>query len=152
MAWRLLKMMRILEDGRLEFKPAKRMNMMLKQFGISNKVAFAFLSISLLLCMDVALGSTLDVYVDYKGKPAGKALVYIDNDILLGQTNVVNGTLSNINISPGFHTIVAKWHDNHGQQSSGMMSFTAEPNTYTRLRVDLHIFPRNLGWIWQELL
>jgi hypothetical protein len=105
--------------------------MMLKRFGISNKVVFAFLSICLLLCMDVALGSTLDVYVDYGGNPADQALIYIDNDNCLGQTNS-DGTLNNIYVDPGFHKVVAKW-----QGRSGTRSFTALSDSYTQLRIDL---------------
>jgi hypothetical protein len=123
--------------------------MMLKQFGVSNDVMFAFLSISLLLCTGIALGSTLDVYVDYKGIPAGQASIYLDNDTYLGQT-ISDGTFNDVYIAPGFHTVVANWQDGNGQQRSGTRSFTACNDSYTQLRIDLN-FPRNLGWIWQLL-
>jgi hypothetical protein len=121
--------------------------MMLKRFPLSNKPVLAFLLISLLLCMDIALGSMLDVHVYYGEKPAAQASVYIDNDILLGQTDS-NGTLKGINISPGPHTVVAKWRESNGQLQSGTVSFTAQPDFYTMKRIDIPV-TRNLGWIWQ---
>ncbi len=105
--------------------------------------------ISLLLCMGIALGSTLDVYVDYKGDPVNQASIYIDNSTYLGKT-IPDGTLNSIYVDSGFHTVAAKWQDGNGQQRSGMRSFTAFNDSYTQLRIDLN-FPRNLGWIWQLL-
>lgn len=105
--------------------------------------------ISLLLCIGLALGSTLDVYVDYKGNPVAQASIYIDNATYLGQT-ISDGTLNNIYVDPGSHTVNANWQDDNGQQRSGIRSFTAFNDSYTQLRIDLN-FPRNLGWIWQLL-
>ncbi len=104
--------------------------MILKQFGISNKVVFAFLSMSLLLCTGVALGSTVDVVVDHGGSPAGQASISIDGTNV-GQTNS-NGALYNIFIGPGSHTVVANW-----QGLSGSRSFTAQSDSYTQLTISL---------------
>lgn len=120
--------------------------MMRKRLAISNKVLFALLSISLVLCIDMALGSTLDVYVDYKHGPAGQADVFIDNDTLLGETDS-DGALYDIKVNPGVHTIAAKWQDNNGKLCYGERSFTALSDSYTLLHID--VAPRNLGWIWQ---
>lgn len=122
--------------------------MMQRRLYIRNKSVFILISlISLLLCVDIALGSTLDVYVYYGEKPAAQASIYIDNDILLGQTDST-GILKDIIISPGSHIVIAKWQDSYGQERSGMFSFEAQPDSYTMKRIDLQI-PRNLGWIWQ---
>lgn len=107
------------------------------------------ISISLLLCIGLALGSTLDVYVDYKGNPVNQASIYIDNDTYLGQT-ISDGTLNSIYVDSGFHIVAANWQDDTGQQRSGTRSFAASNDSYTQLRIDLN-FPRNLGWIWQLL-
>ena len=122
--------------------------MMQRRLYIRNKSVFVLiLLISLLLCVDIALGSTLDVYVYYGEKPATQASIYIDNDILLGQTDST-GILKDIIISPDSHIVIAKWQDSYGQERSGMVSFEAQPGSYTMKRIDLQI-PRNLGWIWQ---
>jgi hypothetical protein len=87
--------------------------------------------------------------VYYEGKPASNASVYIDNDILLRQTNS-NGILKDVNISPGTHNVIAKWRDRNGNERVGTFSFKAESRSYTMKRVDLQApTPRNLGWIWQ---
>jgi hypothetical protein len=104
--------------------------MMLKQSGINSKAVFAFLSISLLLCTGIALGSTVDVYVDHGGSPAGWANISIDGSPV-GQTNE-KGLLYNIFIGPGPHTVVANW-----QGIIGSRSFTAQSDSYTQLQIDL---------------
>lgn len=113
------------------------------------KAIFVFLSISLLFCMDiVAEGSMLDVKVSYEGKPAGQAYIYIDNNSTsVGQTSL-EGTLDNINIDPGDHTVIATWRDSSGQERMGRKSLTILPESYTDLNIYLD-HPRNLGWIWQ---
>lgn len=121
--------------------------MTIKLIPFSNKFIFVFMFIIFLFCADMALGSTLDVSVYYEGKPAANANIYIDDNILLGQTNS-NGMLKNLNISPGPHVIVAKWRNSIGSERSGAFSYTAEPDTYTMKRIDLQT-SRNLGWIWQ---
>ena len=121
--------------------------MIFARFLLGNKFVFAILSICVIFCVDIALGSTLDVHVYYKGEAASKASVYIDEDILLGQTDL-KGILKDVNISPGNHIVVAKWRDYNGDELSGSLPFTAEPRSYTMARVDLEP-PRNLGWIWQ---
>lgn len=121
------------------------MTIRLMHFG--NKFAFVFVFIFFLFYADTAFGSTLDVSVYYEGKPAANASIYIDDEILLGQTNS-NGILRDLNISPGPHAVVAKWRNSIGSERSGAFSYTAEPDTYTMKRIDLQS-SRNLGWIWQ---
>ena len=121
--------------------------MTIKLMPFSHKFAFILASIGLLFCADMALGSTLDVSVYYEGRPAPNASIYIDNDILLGQTDS-NGKLKDLNISPGTHVVVAKWQNSSGIERSGAFSYTAEPETYTMKRIDLQT-SRDLGWIWQ---
>lgn len=121
--------------------------MTIKLMPFSHKFAFIFASIGLLFCADMALGSTLDVSVYYEGKPADNASIYIDNDILLGQTDS-NGILRDLSISPGPHAVVAKWRNSIGSERSGAFSYEAKPDTYTMKRIDLQT-SRNLGWIWQ---
>jgi hypothetical protein len=121
--------------------------MTIKLMPFSNKFAFVFVCIIVLLCADMALGSTLDVSVYYEGKPAANANIYIDDNILLGQTDS-NGKLKDLNISPGPHVVVAKWQNSIGIERSGAFSYTAEPDTYAMKRIDLQT-SRNLGWIWQ---
>lgn len=123
--------------------------MLLKWLPLCSKFAFVFLFFSLLFCVDIALGSLLDVHVYYEGKPADNASVYIDGDILLGQTDS-KGILNDVNISPGTHTVVAKWWDRAGNEQSGRVSFAARSDTLTMKRIDLQQkTPKNLGWIWQ---
>lgn len=114
---------------------------------IIKRFTLALFSICLLLCIELSLGSTLDVLVYYEGKPADNASIFIDNNILLGQTDS-EGILNDINIGPGAHTVVAKWRDGSGNERSGMFSYTAGPKSYLMRRIDL-MKPRNLGWIWQ---
>lgn len=104
--------------------------MILKQFGISNKAVFAFLSISLLLCTSVALGSTVDILVLQGGNPAAQASISIDGSNV-GQTNS-GGTLYNVFIGPGSHTVVANW-----QGLSGSRSFEAQSDSYTQITINL---------------
>jgi hypothetical protein len=82
--------------------------MISKQSCISKMALFAFLSISLLLCMGVALGSTLDVFV-YDGPNAvgGASVLIDDNPQPVGYTDS-SGALKGINVSPGFHKVVAR--------------------------------------------
>jgi len=99
------------------------------------------------LCIDVALGSILDVYTYYEGKPAAQANIYIDEDIFVGQTDS-KGSLKDINVRPGSHIITAIWQDNNGNERGGASSFTAKSGSYAMRRIDLEA-PRPLGWIWQ---
>lgn len=121
--------------------------MAIKLFPFSNKFAFVFVFIIFIFHADMALGSTLDVSVYYEGKPASNASIYIDDQILLGQTDS-NGKLKDLNISPGPHVVVAKWRNSIGSERSGAFSYQAKPDTYTMKRIDLQT-SRNLGWIWQ---
>lgn len=104
--------------------------MMPKRFGISNKVVFAFLSIGLILCMDIALGSTLDIYVYSGGAPASSAEIYVDG-VWKGRT-YPDGSLLNIDVAPGFHTVVASFDGR-----SKNRDFTAQSDSYTQLRIDM---------------
>lgn len=104
--------------------------MILKQLGISNRVVFAFLSMSVLLCTGVALGSTVDILVLQGGSGAGGASISIDGSYV-GQTNG-QGSLYNVFIGPGYHTVVANW-----QGLSGSRSFTAQSDSYTQLQINL---------------
>ena len=121
--------------------------MTIKLMPFSHKFAFILASIGLLFCADMALGSTLDVSVYYEGRPAPNASIYIDDNILLGQTDS-NGILRDLNISPGPHAVVAKWRNSIGSERIGAFSYEAKPDTYTMKRIDLES-SRNLGWIWQ---
>ena len=121
--------------------------MTIKLMPFSHKFAFILASIGLLFFTDMALGSTLDVSVYYEGRPAPNASIYIDDDILLGQTDS-NGILRDLNISPGPHAVVAKWRNSIGSERIGAFSYEAKPDTYTMKRIDLES-SRNLGWIWQ---
>jgi len=106
--------------------------MMLKQFFMGKRAMFAFLSISLLLCMDVALGATLDVYVSDGGNAASQAYVYMDdNPTKVGKTEP-DGWLRGINVSPGFHKVVAEWDGKRGTST-----FTANSDSYTSLNIYL---------------
>ena len=121
--------------------------MTIRLFPFSNKFAFVFVFIIFLFYADMALGSTLDVSVYYEGKPAANASIYIDDNILLGQTDS-KGILRDLSISPGPHVVVAKWRNSIGSERGGVFSYTAEPDTYEMKRIDLET-SRNLGWIWQ---
>jgi hypothetical protein len=106
--------------------------MKLKQFFRSKRAMFAFLSISLLLCMDVALGATLDVYVSDGGNAASQAYVYMDDNPTAVGTTEPDGWLRGINVSPGFHKVVAERGGNRGTNT-----FTANSDSYTSLNIYL---------------
>jgi hypothetical protein len=107
--------------------------MLPKQFCISKMAMFALLSICMLLCMGVAAGATLDVFVYDGGNAVGQASVYIDdNPQAVGLTDS-SGALRNINVSPGFHKVFATFG-----QKRGTSTFIAQSDTtYTSLNVYL---------------
>lgn len=78
------------------------------------------LLIGLLLCMNVALGSMVDVSVSLKGgDPVPGAAVYIDNEFV-GNT-WQDGLLRDIPVRPGEHTVRAE-----GQGGTGTDSFNVQ--------------------------
>lgn len=118
---------------------------MLERLSRVKKIEFVFILIGLLLCMDViAQDSTLDIYVNYEGKPADGAAILIDGKEV-GKTSQ-DGKF-NTSTSQGEHTATANWQDNNYLRN-GTVTFFALPDSHTDVHIDL-VAPRNLGWIWQ---
>lgn len=100
-----------------------------RHFYIRNAM-FIFLLISLLLSISIAQGATLDVYVLSRNQGVGNAAVFIDG-YPVGNT-FPDGSLKGINISPGYHTVVASWNG-----MSGTNSFTAQSDSNIPLTIEL---------------
>lgn len=90
-----------------------------KHLRIKKASLFVFSFVSLLLCMNIAQGATLDVYVVSGGQGVGNAVVFVDG--YQAGTTSPNGSLLGINVSPGYHTVVVNWGG-----LSGSDSFTAQ--------------------------
>ena len=86
-----------------------------------SKALIVLLSISMLLCINVALGSsTVDVYVSLvEGNPVPGAAVYIDNEFV-GNT-WQDGLLRDAPVSPGEHIVRVE-----GQGRIGTKSFNVQ--------------------------
>jgi len=90
-----------------------------KHLHIKKGSLFASSFLSLLLCISIAQGATLDVYVVSGGQGVGNAVVFIDG--YQAGTTSSDGSLFGVNVSPGYHTVVANWGG-----MSGSDSFTAQ--------------------------
>ena len=96
----------------------------LKQLRISNR-ASVLLLISILLCTNAALGSTVDIKVTRGGYPAPGVDVYVDGN-RVGTTSG-NGQIS-ANVSPGSHLAEAE---------GSSRRFDVQPDGYVWLEIQL---------------
>lgn len=104
--------------------------MTLNQLSLKKRSMLALYFICLFLCINVAQGANLNVFVSYQGQGIGQADVYID-DNKVGTTSS-DGSLLNLNVSPGFHKVVARWND-----KSGASSFEAQFDSSLSLTIYL---------------
>lgn len=98
--------------------------MELKQLRISKR-ALVLLLVSILLCTNVALSSTVDVKVTRGGNPVPGIQVYIDGNPV--ETTSGNGQIS-ANVSPGSHTAMAEGISR---------PFDVQPDGYVWLEIQL---------------
>lgn len=96
----------------------------LKQLRISKR-ALVLLLISILLCTNGALGSTVDIKVTQGGNPVPGVDVYVDGN-RVGTTSG-NGQVS-ANVSPGTHTAEARGTSRR---------FDVQPDGYVWLEIQL---------------
>ena len=90
-----------------------------------NKRALVLLLISILLCTNAALGSTVDIKVTRGGNPAPGVDVYVD-DNWVGTTSG-DGQVSS-NVSPGTHNAMAEGISRR---------FDVQPDGYVWLEIQL---------------
>lgn len=90
-----------------------------------SKRAMVLLLISILLCTNAALGSTVDIKVTRGGNPAPGVDVYVDGN-RVGTTSG-NGQVS-ANVSPGSHTAMAEGISRN---------FNVQPDGYVWLEIQL---------------
>ncbi len=96
-----------------------------------SKALIVPLSISMLLCINVALGSMVDVSVSLAGgNPVAGAAVYIDNEYI-GNT-WQDGLLRDITVRPGEHTVRAE-----GQGGTGTDSFNVQFDGHAFVKIIL---------------
>ncbi|MDD1735359.1 MAG: carboxypeptidase-like regulatory domain-containing protein [Methanothrix sp.] len=105
--------------------------MKMLQLRPSKKALTVLLLISLLLCTNVAMGSTVQVTVRSGDEvPVPGAAVYIDNEFV-GNT-WQDGMLRDIPVRPGHHSVRAEW-----QESSGTDSFDVQIDGYASVNIYL---------------
>lgn len=96
-----------------------------------SKAFLVLLFISMLLCMNVALGSMVDVSVSLEGgNPVPGAAIYIDNEFV-GNT-WQDGLLRDISVRPGEHTVRAE-----GQGATGTDSFNVQFDGHAFVKIIL---------------
>lgn len=96
-----------------------------------SKALIVPLSISMLLCINVALGSMVDVSVSLEGgNPVSGAAIYIDNKFV-GNT-WQDGLLRDISVIPGEHAVRAE-----GQGGTGTGSFNVQFDGHAFVKIVL---------------